>query len=290
MATAIYDTRLAVRPVPRVSWSAILAGAVIALAVELMLALLGAAIGFSTIDPAQNSGPSAGGLGIGALAWWTVSSVIALGLGSYGAARVAKLRRRFDGAAHGLAIWALTLLLTFYLLTSAIGGLVGSAFRTVGTVASTTVAGAGAVTPTLAKAAGVDESAVDAQVSALLDPTPSNPKDMTPEQARKAMIAKLPAMAKGGTQGQAAEQRIAEIIAVQDSVSQQEAMARVEKARRQFVATKNDALETAKNAGSAGASVAAGSALALFLVMLLGAGAAIGGGIVAARRTTETEI
>jgi hypothetical protein len=104
------------------------------------------------------------------------------------------------------------------------------------------------------------------------------------------MIAELPAMAKGGTEGQAAEQRIAEIIAVQHSVSQQEAMARVEKARRQFVATKNDALQTAKNAGSAGASVAAGSAFALFLVMLLGAGAAIGGGIVAARRTTETEV
>ena len=40
---------------------------------------------------------------------------------------------------------------------------------------------------------------------------------------------------------------------------------------------------------AAGASVAAGSAFALFLVMLLGAGAAIGGGIVAARRTLEIE-
>ncbi len=284
MATTMIDGRFDDRLAPRMNWSALLAGTVIALAIEVTLGLLGAGIGFSAINPGSASGASAGGLGLGALIWWTVSSVLALAAGAYGATLVSRSRRPVDGVMHGLAIWGLTLLLTFYLLTSAVGGIVGGAFRAVGGVASAAASGAGAVTPTVAKAAGVDQADVDAQVSALLDTTPNDPAAMTPEQGRKAIVAELPAMAKGGEEGRAAEQRVAMIVAAQNKITPDEAMARVEKARQQFLAAKQSAIDTAIDAGSKGADLAAGTAFALFVVMMLGASAAAAGGVAATRR------
>ena len=279
MATTMTDPHFDVRVTPRMSWSALFVGTVTALAIELMLGLLGAGIGLSAIDPNGKGGASAGGLGIGAIIWWTISTILALATGAYAATTIAHTRRPVDGVLHGVAIWGLTLLITFYLLSSAIGGLVGGAFRTVGGTAS-----ASAITPAVAKAAGIDKTDVEAQVSALLDDTPSDPAAMTPEQGRKAIIAELPAMARGGAEGQEAENRVAMIVAAQRKISQSDARAKVEKARQDFVAAKRNAVEIAIDAGSKGADYAAGTAFTLFIVMLLGAAAASAGGVVAARR------
>lgn len=284
MATSMTDPHFDVRVTPRMSWSALLVGTVVAIAIELMLGLLGAGIGFSSLDPAGHGGPSVGGLGIGAIIWWTLSTVLALGVGAFVAATISHTRRPIDGVLHGVAIWGLTLLLTFYLLSSAIGGLVGGAFRTVSGLATAATASASVITPTVAKAAGIDKADIDAQVSALLDDAPANPAQMTPEQSRKAIVAELPGMARGGAEGQEAENRIAAIIAAQQKISEGEARAKVEKARQDFLSAKKSAVNTAIDAGAKGADYAAGTAFALFLVMLLGAGAATAGGIVATRR------
>ena len=50
----------------RLSWGVILAGAIIVLAVQLLLSLLGAGIGLSMIDPAQGGTPTAQSFGLGA--------------------------------------------------------------------------------------------------------------------------------------------------------------------------------------------------------------------------------
>ena len=284
MATTMTDPHFDVRVTPRMSWSALFVGTVTGLAIELMLGLLGAGIGLSAIDPNGKGGASAGGLGIGAIIWWTISTILALATGAYAATTIAHTRRPVDGVLHGVAIWGLTLLITFYLLSSAIGGLVGGAFRTVGGIAGATTASASAITPAVAKAAGIDKTDVEAQVSALLDDTPSDPAAMTPEQGRKAIIAELPAMARGGAEGQEAENRVAMIVAAQRKISQSDARAKVEKARQDFVAAKRNAVEIAIDAGSKGADYAAGTAFTLFIVMLLGAAAASAGGGVAARR------
>jgi len=61
----------------RISWGAIFAGGLTALAVSILLHLLGAGIGFSTIDPLQ-AGSTMKGLGTGALIWWIIANLIAL--------------------------------------------------------------------------------------------------------------------------------------------------------------------------------------------------------------------
>ena len=54
------------RPFARISWGAIFAGAIIALATQLVLTLIGTALGLATLNPATGQNPSGTTLGIGA--------------------------------------------------------------------------------------------------------------------------------------------------------------------------------------------------------------------------------
>ena len=125
------DLRLAKTP-SRISWGAIFAGVVLAIAVQLVLGILGTGIGLTLVDPVEGTTPGSAGFGIGAGLYWIVTTIIALGAGGYAAARVAGVHDRFDGLVHGLVVWGVTLILTLYLLTSAVGGIIGGALRTVG--------------------------------------------------------------------------------------------------------------------------------------------------------------
>src|SRR3954462_9485270 len=115
----VYD-----RPFARISWGAVFAGAIIALATQIVLALIGMAIGLATLNPASGDSPSGTTLGAGAAIWLVVSSLISLFIGGYIAARLAS---RFNGWLHGLITWGTLTLLTLMLLTTAAGQLIGAA-------------------------------------------------------------------------------------------------------------------------------------------------------------------
>jgi len=112
------------RPFARVSWGSIFAGAVLALAIQLVLTLIGVSIGLATIDPMTSDNPSGAGLGMGALVWWSITSLVSLFLGGYVAAR---LGGTFNGWLHGLATWGTVTMATIFFLTTAAGGLIGAA-------------------------------------------------------------------------------------------------------------------------------------------------------------------
>ena len=112
------------RPFARVSWGSIFAGAVLALATQLVLTLLGMAIGLATLDPATGDSPSGASLGMGAAIWWSISSILSLFFGGYIAAR---LGGTFNGWLHGLTTWGAVTMITIALLTTAAGRLIGSA-------------------------------------------------------------------------------------------------------------------------------------------------------------------
>jgi hypothetical protein len=115
----VYD-----RPFARISWGAVFAGAIIALATQIVLALIGMAIGLATLNPATGDSPSGTALGTGAAIWLVISSLISLFIGGYIAARLAG---RFNGWLHGLVTWGTLTLLTLMLLTTAAGQLIGAA-------------------------------------------------------------------------------------------------------------------------------------------------------------------
>ncbi|WP_022685722.1 hypothetical protein [Sphingomonas phyllosphaerae] len=268
----------------RLSWGAIFAGVVIAVAVQLVLGILGAGIGLTMVDPVEGTTPGAAGFGIGAGIYWLLTTVLALGAGGFAAARAAGVHERFDALVHGLVVWGVTLILTLYLLTSAVGGIIGGAFRTVGAVAGAAGSTVGAAAPAAASVAGVDASDVRSEAAAYLSDAPSDPAQMTAEQAQKEIARELPALARGGSDGQQAERRIVDIVAAQRKISRPEAQAQVTRAKQQFAATKEKTIETAKSATDKAAGAAAGTSFVLVLALLVGAAASGFGATAATRR------
>ncbi|MDZ7282774.1 hypothetical protein KV697_11640 [Sphingomonas sanguinis] len=273
-----------VRATRRISWGAIFAGVVIAVAVQLVMGILGTGIGLSMVDPVQGSTPGAAGFGIGAGLYWLITTVVALGAGGYAAARVSGVTEKFDALVHGLVVWGVTLLLTLYLLTSAVGGIIGGAFRTVGAVAGAAGSTVGAAAPKVAQVAGVDQNDVQAEAAKYLTETPADPAQMTPEQAQKEVAKQLPAMARGGADGARAEARVVDIVAAQRKISRDQAQAQVNQAKAEFVQTKNEAVAKAKQAADAAAGAGAKTSFILVLALLVGAGASAFGATAASRR------
>lgn len=268
----------------RISWGAIFAGVVIAVAVQLVMGILGTGIGLSMVDPVEGSTPGATGFGIGAGLYWLITTVVALGAGGYAAARVSGVTEKFDALVHGLVVWGVTLILTLYLLTSAVGGIIGGAFRTVGAVANAAGSTVGAAAPRVAQVAGVDQNDIQQEAAKYLTETPADPAQMTPEQAQKEIAKQLPAMARGGADGVKAESRVVDIVAAQRKISRDQAQAQVNQAKADFVKTKNETVQTAKSAADAAAGAGAKTSFILVLALLVGAGASAFGATSAARR------
>ena len=101
-----------------------LAGAIIALATQIVLTLIGVAIGLATLNPATGDSPTGSALGAGAGIWLVLSSLISLFLGGFIAARLAG---KVNGWLHGLTTWGTLTLLMLMLLTTAAGQLIGTA-------------------------------------------------------------------------------------------------------------------------------------------------------------------
>src|ERR1700709_952608 len=98
--------------VPRVSWAAVLAGAVTSLALTLVLLSFGAGMGFSVTSPWGNSGVSATTFKIGTGLYFIVMAMISSAIGGYLAGRlptkwggVQKNEGHFREPAHGFLAW-----------------------------------------------------------------------------------------------------------------------------------------------------------------------------------------
>ncbi len=141
-----------------------------------------------------------------------------------------------------------------------------------------------AAAPAAASVAGVDAGDVREEAAAYLSDAPSDPSQMTPEQAQAAIARSLPALARGGTDGREAESRIVDIVAAQRGISRPEAQAQVTRAKQQFVRTKDQTVATAKSATDKVAGAAAGTSFVLVLALLVGAAAAGFGATAASRR------
>ena len=152
VVAATYTDAVTPRPVGatplvrRISWGAVLAGAVLALVIQLSLSLLGLGIGLGTIDPLQEQNPMAG-IGVGAAIWWVASMLIFLYLGATVASRLAGMPRPLDGLLHGLLTWSVVTLLTFYLLSTAVGRIIGGVTGVAGRALSGVGQGIAAVAP-----------------------------------------------------------------------------------------------------------------------------------------------
>jgi hypothetical protein len=137
-----------------ISWGAIFAGALVALALHLVLAIFALGLGLGAVDvvsdPDVESGTITGAIGV----WWTVSALLSLFLGGWTAGRVAGGPFAPRGVFLGVLVWAIVTLASFWLLTTAVSTLLGgplavateSVYGVLGEIeAGSTVPAAGAV-------------------------------------------------------------------------------------------------------------------------------------------------
>jgi hypothetical protein len=129
-----------------VSWSAIIAGALTAIAVTVIVVALGSGIGLSLASPFSSS-PSASSLTVMGAVWLVFAQAIGFATGGYMAGRLRANPGRwhsgevkFRDAANGLVVWAIGVLVSLLLIAGA-AGKIGSA---AGTAVTGTVAAAGA--------------------------------------------------------------------------------------------------------------------------------------------------
>ena len=256
-----------------VSWSAIIAGGVTAAAVSLILLILGAGLGLTTVSPWSNSGVSATALGVGAVIWLIVTQWIAAGLGGY---LTGRLRTKwvsvhthevfFRDTAHGFLSWALATIVSAALLASAVSAIVSAGTTT----ATTLLSGA-------AQSAATVSSPTAYFVDMLFrsdKPAPAaNPQDTRAESARILVTA----LGEGDI-SPADKTYIAQLIASQTGLSQPDAEKRVDDVITQAKA----AVEKVKQIADEGRKAAARLALFSFLSLLIGAfiasvAAALGG-------------
>ena len=271
----------------RISWAAIFGGVSLVVAVQLLLSLLGAGIGLGTVNTNLGSTPTASSLGIGAGVWWVVSSCIALGLGGYIAAWLAGIEIRFDGMLHGLITWGIATLLTIYLLTSAIGGIIGGGFSALGGIASAAGNGVKEAAKPIAQAAGVSPEMLQQQAQAYLQPTNPDPAKMTSPDAQKEIASNLATYVKGDADAPAAKERIVNVMAAQMQISHDDAVKRFDDAEAKLKQTRDKAVQAAKDAADASAAAASKTSFAAFGNLLLGALFAVIGGSFAVQRRLQ---
>lgn len=118
----------------RVRWGPIISGLVVALATQLILSALGAAIGASFLSGSGAPRSNAPGVGTGVGIWSIISLLIALFIGSWVAARASGPMNRNTALLNGAILWATTLALGSWLLASGVTGAFGIAASNAGEV------------------------------------------------------------------------------------------------------------------------------------------------------------
>lgn len=118
----------------RVRWGPIISGLVVALATQLILSALGAAIGATFLSGSGAPRSNAPDVGTGVGIWSIISLLIALFIGSWVAARASGPMNRNTALLNGAILWATTLALGSWLLASGVSGAFGIAASNAGEV------------------------------------------------------------------------------------------------------------------------------------------------------------
>jgi hypothetical protein len=268
----------------RVSWGAVLAGVVVALVTQLILNLLGIGIGAATIEPSAGAAenPSPQGFSIGAGIWWALSGIIASLAGGYAAGRLAGRPQESTAGWHGLTAWAFTTLVIFYLLTTAVGGIVGGAYRTVANAAGGITQAAGSTLQTAASQVTDPFATIEQRVRSA---TGGN----DPAALRDTAVTALRAALTGNeAQAQEARDRAAQALAQAQNIPLDQARTQVQQYEQQYRAAIDTARREATEAADVAADAIATGALFGAIALILGAIAAWFGGRMGAVEPTLT--
>jgi hypothetical protein len=270
--------RLAPSRVRRVSWGAIFAGLFVTMVIQLMLSLLGAAIGAASINPAQGQTPGKG-LALGSGIWLLASGLISVWVGACVSGRLSGGPRRADGMLHGIVTWSVSTLTMVLLLATATGAIVGGTSVLVKNVmASSQNLGQSQAGQTAMTSIGDQIRNAFPQAGALLPPTGRTEGQQVPgnltalaQQDSDLATALTRLESKGGI-SQAPQERdqVVMLLTSKHNLSQQDASTLVTQWDQQYQNLQAQAGQTARQAGQVAAEGISQGALWAFIALALG--------------------
>ena len=262
--------------VSAVSWASIAAGAAVAAAASLLLVALGTGLGFASLSPWANDGPSATTFTVMTAVWLIVVQWLASALGGY---LTGRLRTKWVGThthevffrdtAHGFITWSVATLATSVIIALAASAVIGGGVKAASSIASGAAqAGASA---TIAGAPTGNSYELDS----LFRSTAANTAG--PEVRAEAMRI----LAKGLGDGEitpADRTYLAELVAARTGVSPEEAGQRIDSAIAGLKALEVKARETADAARKAASAASIFTALSMLIgAFIASVAAALGG-------------
>jgi len=263
--------------VRRISWGAVIAGVVVVLVVQMALMLLGLAIGTATIDPVSAESPQASTLGLGGAAWWLGATAVSVFLGAWVAGRLAGQPSTTDGMLHGVVTWAAATLVAIYLLSTAIGGLVGGAFGALGSAAQALAQGGQSLA---SGAMQVLPSDIRGQAQRLFDQGPAAAGQAQQAAGGGSTVDAVQRIVRGVQDGASPQDRDAalNLIAQQAGVPRDEAERRLNEFQQTYRDYSQRAAEQARQAAQAAADTVSQVSFWSVVALIVGAIlAAIGG-------------
>jgi len=277
-----------------VSWGAILAGFFVAFGVQFTLEMLGLAIGATAFDAEATNG-----IGTGAVIWLAGSALLSLFAGGYTAARLSGQVDSTDGLLHGLATWALIVLINMIVLTFGATRLVGGITSFVGNVAqggsevATQLAPAAAealpnnVGQEVQQAIGQQDAALEAILADLTNEVSAvdGNTELQAQEVRAAVTNFLVGSSTLSDQElQAARQEAVDALAANTTLSESEIQTQLDELQQSYQAFVDRAQAAIDQAADATAEAAASTGGILFAALFVGAVAAGMGGVVGTRK------
>jgi hypothetical protein len=266
-----------------VSWPAIIAGAFAIAAVALILLALGSGLGFASLSPWYNSGPSATTFGVLAAVWLIVVQWLSAALGGYITGR---LRTKWVGVhtdevyfrdtVHGFLAWAVAAVVMAAALSSVAASVAGSAARGAGSLATAAVQAAG----TAAQSGDIDPMGYLVDTLFRSDRPDANAAF---EDIRAESIRIIASGLRNGDVPAADKTYLAQLVAARTGISQADAEKRV----NDVIAKAKEAELKARQAADTARKIAATAAFFTAFAMLVGAFIAAVAATIAGHRRDE---
>lgn len=273
------------RPAPsfarRVSWGAIFAGLVVGMVTQIVLSLLGIAVGATAFN-ANEANPAAG-YGTGAAIWLGISMLISAFVGACVAGRLSGGPRSTDGMLHGVITWSSATLLSVYLLTTTVGTLLGGAANVLGRVVSSGAQSASANGGSTMDSLKQQIARLFPKAEQALSPTgreESKTNLMAQAAQNPELMSALTSMfRKGGAKADPQDRdRAVNILVTQANMSQEDAANMVDRLDRQYQSTKAETSQKARAFGAQASENISGAAWGGFALLIISAALAAWGG------------
>ncbi|MER0238820.1 hypothetical protein [Fulvimarina sp. MAC8] len=271
-------------------WGAVIAGVILAIAIQLMLGLLGLGLGFGGLPGTDRSVTAlASAAGIYSL----IAALVGLFIGAFATARFAGLSEKVDSILHGLVTWAVATLLVVVVLGGTASSVLGGAFGAVGasveglSTAASNLATPVSTGPSLPASVAADLRALSfaRSESAAQEATGEDPESGDAAAATQNTgdsPVNFSAIAAALSETASDEERQAAVTAIQElgGLSQPAAEQRLAGYQQSF----DEMVRTARQTADDAARSVAAAAFSAFVALLLGAIVSIAGGFLGRSR------